>query len=143
MNQALKSQNKNLIILFDGFCNLCSKSVQFIIRRDPKAHFRFSSLQSETGKNLLKEYQLKGDQPDSVILIENGKVFDKSTAALRICRKLNNGWPLLSVFLLVPPFFRDYIYSWIAHNRYRWFGKRTVCWLPSEWDRGRFLEEGN
>lgn len=128
------------IILFDGVCHLCQSSVKFIIRRDPEAVFRLGSLQSEAGKNLLDNYgmEIVGD-PDSVILIHRGKVWQRSTAALKIARRLSGGWPLLYVFILVPRFLRDFIYDWIAANRYRWFGRDDSCMLPDPGMKERFL----
>lgn len=128
------------IILFDGVCHLCQSSVKFIIRRDPEAVFRLVSLQSEAGKNLLDNYgmEIVGD-PDSVILIHRGKVWQRSTAALKIARRLSGGWPLLYVFILVPRFLRDFIYDWIAANRYRWFGRDDSCMLPDPGMKERFL----
>lgn len=127
------------IILFDGVCNLCNNSVQFIIKRDPKGHFKFASLQSETGKRILKQYDVRKDI-DSLILIENEKVYFKSSAALQICSKLNGFWKLLSIFKIIPPIFRDFFYDKVAINRYNWFGKRDSCMLPTAEMKKRFLE---
>lgn len=127
------------IILFDGVCNLCNRSVQFILKRDKKGYFHFTSLQSEAGQELLAENELPQADFNSFVLIENGKVYQKSTAALRVCRKLSGGWPLLYGFIIVPPFIRNAVYSWIARNRYKWFGKKEACMLPKpEW-KERFL----
>lgn len=127
------------IILFDGVCNLCNKSVEFIIKRDPTGTFKFASLQGEFGQNLLKTHGLSADI-NSIVLIENKSIYVKSTAALRVCTHLKGLWKMLSVFLVVPPFIRDRLYEWIANNRYKWFGKKDHCLLPlPEW-KGRFLE---
>lgn len=127
------------IILFDGICNLCNKSVQFILKRDPEGNFQFASMQSEAGEKLLKHYGFNGEIK-SIILIDHGKVFRKSSAALRIAGKLQGFWKLLVVFQIIPPFLRDLIYDYIAKNRYRWFGKKESCMLPSpEWKK-RFLQ---
>ncbi|MFJ5716844.1 thiol-disulfide oxidoreductase DCC family protein [Neobacillus sp. NPDC093127] len=127
------------IILFDGVCNLCNSSVQFIIKRDPTGTFKFASLQGETGQALLKKYGLNTDS-DSFVFIENEKIHVKSTAALRVCRKLTGAWRLLAVFLIIPAFIRDPLYGIIAKNRYRWFGKKDSCMLPKpEW-KNRFLD---
>lgn len=126
------------IILFDGVCNLCNSSVQFIIRRDPAAYFSFASLQSEIGQQLLQEHQYHG-QLDSVILIENNKLYAKSDAALRIVRRLPS-WRILSAGRFIPRSIRDSIYQFVAKHRYRWFGKQEVCMLPSPEIRSRFLD---
>ena len=122
------------VILFDGVCNLCHGAVQFIIRRDRAARFRFASLQSEPGRRLAA-----GPAPDSILLIENGLCYDRSTAALRIARRLDGAWPLLYAFIVIPRPLRDALYAWIARHRYRWFGRLDACPLPSpEWET-RFL----
>src|SRR4028119_1503639 len=124
-------------ILFDGVCNLCNGSVQFILRRDPEARFRFASLQSEAGQRLVTEQGLNPEVLSSVILIEDGRVYRESTAALRIARHMAGAWKLLRVFVLIPRPIRDAVYRLIARNRYRWFGKSETCWLPPPELRGR------
>lgn len=127
------------IILFDGVCNLCDSSVQFIIKRDPEGKFKFASLQSGIGQELLKKHGLKSTI-NSFVLIENGKVYVKSGAAIRISKQLYGLWKMSTVFLVIPPFIRDSLYSVIAKNRYKWFGKKESCLLPSpEW-KNRFLD---
>ncbi len=127
------------IILFDGVCNFCDASVQFIIKRDPAAHFLFTSLQSEKGLELTKKYAISEDV-DSLVLIENGKAFTKSSAALRIAKKLDGLWHLFFVFILVPRRIRDIFYDYFATNRYKWFGKKEdACMLPSPEQRKRFI----
>jgi len=127
------------IILFDGVCNLCNRSVQFILKRDPNEQFKFTSLQSETGQNLLRKHALKPDMK-SVILIENDQIFLKSTAALRIAGRMKGLWKLAGVLYIIPRPIRDFIYQWVAKNRYKWFGKADSCMLPRpEW-KNRFLE---
>ncbi len=128
------------VILFDGVCNLCSGSVQFIINRDPSGIFRFATLQSETGKNLVSKFDLPNDKPDAIILVENSEYYLRSTAALRILQRLGSLWQLLYVFILVPRPIRDYFYDIVARNRYKWYGKRAQCMIPSEDIKGRFLE---
>lgn len=132
-------ENMEAIVLFDGECNLCNSSVQFIIKRDPAGYFKFASLQSETGRELLKQYGVS-HQIDSLIVIENQRVFSKSSAALQICRKLNGFWRFLSVLRVLPPFIRDFLYDLVAKNRYNWFGKRESCMLPTAEMKKRFLE---
>jgi predicted DCC family thiol-disulfide oxidoreductase YuxK len=128
------------IILFDGECNFCDSSVQFIIKRDPVGHFYFTSLQSEKGIELTKQYAIP-DEVDGVVLIENGRAFIKSTAALRIAKKLDGLWHLLFLFILVPRGIRDGLYDYFAKNRYKWFGKKEedACMLPPPEIRKRFL----
>jgi predicted DCC family thiol-disulfide oxidoreductase YuxK len=127
------------IILFDGICNLCQASVQFIIKRDPKAHFRFASLQSEAGQKLLTKYSISKDI-NSFVFIAGEKYYTKSSAALMVCKYLQGFWKLLYVFMFVPRPIRDRIYHFIAENRYKWFGKRESCLIPTSDLRKRFLE---
>ena len=127
------------IILFDGVCNLCNASVQFIIKRDPRAQFKFASLQSEVGMSLLQKYNLPAHSLRSILLIMDNKVYDRSSAALHIARKLNGPWPWMYGFIVVPPFIRDFIYNWVAHNRYSWFGKREECMIPTPDIQSRFI----
>ncbi|MGB1121812.1 MAG: thiol-disulfide oxidoreductase DCC family protein [Saprospiraceae bacterium] len=128
---------KHPIILFDGVCNLCNGAVQFIIERDKKRQFRFASLQSDFGQ----QYQQQvGAAVDSILLVKNDKIYQKSSAALRIARHLDGLWPLLFLFIIVPPFIRNSIYDWIARNRYRWFGKQDSCWLPTPDLKALFLD---
>jgi predicted DCC family thiol-disulfide oxidoreductase YuxK len=126
-----KEQNKN-IVLFDGYCNLCSWSVQFIIKNDPKGIYQFGSLQSEeiVGQNWPD--LANNDNFKTIILIEKGKTFFRSTAALKIARRLSFPLNLLSIFIIIPAFLRDPVYNWIARNRFRWFGKRDVCFVVGD-----------
>jgi predicted DCC family thiol-disulfide oxidoreductase YuxK len=126
------------VILFDGVCNFCDASVQFILNRDPNETFHFASLQSEAGQELLKKYKVR-DDVDSMILIENEKVYYKSAAALRISRHLRGAWKLLYVFMVVPAPIRNIVYDLIAKNRYKWFGQKESCMLPPPNVRKRFL----
>lgn len=129
------------VVLFDGVCNLCNSSVQFIIDRDPKGTLRFASLQSEAAAKLLRQHDLtppEGD-PDSILLVEDGAVYSHSSAALRIARRLSGVWSVLYVFMLVPRPLRDLVYRFIARNRYRWFGKSEMCRVPTPELRERFL----
>lgn len=128
------------VILFDGVCNLCNGFVRFIIERDPQGRVRFASLQSETGAKLLMQHDTHpGKALDSVVLLENGRIYRKSTAVLRLCRSLSGPWPLASLFLLVPRFLRDSIYDSVAKRRYRLFGTTDHCLAPSPELRNRFL----
>ncbi|TAE17616.1 MAG: thiol-disulfide oxidoreductase DCC family protein [Bacteroidetes bacterium] len=127
------------ILLFDGVCNLCNGTVQFIIKRDKKARFRFASLQSDKGQALLQEHNLPTREFDSVIYIRNGKCYQKSTAALYIMRDLGGFWQIFFPLIIVPPFLRNAVYSLIARNRYRWFGRQESCMLPTPELKSRFL----
>ncbi|MDE3143299.1 MAG: thiol-disulfide oxidoreductase DCC family protein [Bacteroidota bacterium] len=130
---------KSPVILFDGVCNLCCGSVQFIIKRDKKKQFRFASLQSKFGKNVLYQFELNENNMNSFILIEDGKLFTRSTAALKVAKQLSGAWKMMYVFILVPAFIRNYMYSVIANKRYKWFGKKEECWLPTENMKNLFL----
>ncbi|GGA77512.1 thiol-disulfide oxidoreductase DCC family protein [Ornithinibacillus halotolerans] len=127
------------IILFDGECNLCNNTVQFVIKRDPKGIFKFTALQSRVGEGLLKEKKIPNDW-DSFILIEGEKVYTKSTAALKVCRNLSGFIKLLYVFIIIPSQLRNPIYNFIARNRYKWFGKRDSCMIPTPELKERFLD---
>jgi predicted DCC family thiol-disulfide oxidoreductase YuxK len=127
------------IILFDGVCNLCNSGVQFIIKRDSKCHFKFASLQSETGQMLLRKYGIS-NKIDSIIVIENEKVYIKSSAALQISKYLDGCWKYLIIFKVLPSSFRNFLYDILAKNRYRWFGKKDTCMLPTLEMKKRFLE---
>ena len=129
----------NGIILFDGFCNLCSWSVQFILKRDSKNYFRFASLQSEIAERFLKDFNIPKGFYQSLVLIENNRVYFRSNAALKIARKLRGLWPILYVFILIPKPVRDYIYNIIAINRFKWFGKKEICFLPEKDYSEKFL----
>lgn len=126
------------IILFDGECNFCDHSVQFIIKREKGAIYTFAALQSEAGQKLLKKYRVP-PTIDSLVLLDGNRFFLKSSAALRICKNLKGGWPLLSNLLLVPRPLRDYIYDIAAKNRYKWFGKKDSCMVPPPEMKKRFL----
>lgn len=127
------------LILFDGECNLCSGAVQFVIRRDPRARFRFAALQSEVGRQLLAQQGI-GAMPESVVLLVDGRLRMRSAAALGIARRLRWPWPLCAVFWLVPRPLRDWCYDFVARRRFRWFGRRESCWLPTPELRARFVD---
>jgi predicted DCC family thiol-disulfide oxidoreductase YuxK len=128
------------IILFDGICNLCSNSVRFIIQRDPGREFKFTSLQSEAGKQYIEQYNIH-ETIDSIVLIKGGKVYLESTAALKIASRLKWPWRIFGILQGVPKPVRDRLYRWIAKNRYKWFGRDESCMLPSKENRDRFIEE--
>lgn len=125
------------LVLFDGECNFCDSTVQFIISRDPKGQFHFASLQSEKGIAILTQYQLPKDL-STIVLIQDGRAYKQSTAVLRILKKLRTGWKWLCVLSILPAFIRNFIYSIIAKNRYRWFGQKKDCQIPSPEIRERF-----
>ena len=127
------------ILLFDGICNFCNGSVNFIIDHDPQKHFRFASLQSEGGQELLRKFNLPTEDFDSLVLVEGERYFKKSTAGLRIARSLTGLWPLLYALIIIPTPLRDLGYNLIAKNRYKWFGKADSCRMPTPELRERFL----
>ncbi len=126
------------IILFDGVCNLCNSAVQFVIKRDRNQYFYFASLQSEIGKRLINQHQLPKDI-DSFVLIENNQASIQSTAALKVCKRLDGGWKGLAILLLLPVKIREPLYKVVAMNRYKWFGKKDQCMLPNPNQKARFL----
>ncbi|ASN04928.1 thiol-disulfide oxidoreductase DCC family protein [Virgibacillus necropolis] len=130
----------NKIVLFDGVCNFCDWSVQFIIKRDPKGHYKFASLQSNIGKMIAREHHIPSDI-DSFILVDNRKCYYKSTAALRVCKKLKGTWKMVYFFIIIPKPIRDFFYEVLAKNRYKWFGKKDSCMIPSPEMRNRFIQE--
>ncbi len=125
--------------MFDGVCNLCNSSVNFIIDHDPKGHFRFAALQSDFGQEKLKALGFSTEDFDSLVLLSGDKVYKKSSAALRIARKLNELYPLLFIFIIIPPFIRHAMYDVIARNRYKWWGKQDSCRMPTPELRSRFV----
>jgi predicted DCC family thiol-disulfide oxidoreductase YuxK len=127
------------VILFDGVCNLCNSSVQFVINHDPRGLFRFAALQSDFGQQQLEKYNFNKEDLISVILLIDQKAFDRSRAALEIAKRLSGLWPLLYVFIIVPPFIRNFVYDWISKNRYRWFGRRNECMIPTPDLKARFI----
>jgi predicted DCC family thiol-disulfide oxidoreductase YuxK len=128
------------IIFFDDHCHLCCGSVQFILKRDPGGYFQYAPVDSETAKQVFANWDKKEPIPDSIILYEAGRFYTRSTASLRVARKLSGSWPLLYAWMIVPGFIRDAVYNLIARNRYKWFGRSETCWMPkAEW-KGRFLD---
>jgi predicted DCC family thiol-disulfide oxidoreductase YuxK len=131
--------NAPAVVLFDGVCNLCNGSVQFVIERDPSARFHFAALASEAAQRVLGECGVNVSLPDSIVLIEQGRLYTRSAAALRIARRLTFPWPLLFVLIVVPRPLRDLVYDLVARKRYRWFGKRDSCMVPTPELRARFI----
>ncbi len=130
------------VVLFDGVCNLCAGVVRFVARRDPHARFRFASLQSDAAQALLAGADAPSPLPDSIVLVDAGRAFVESDAALRIARGLRFPWPLLAAFLVLPRFVRDPLYRFVARRRYRWFGRKDACMVPTPDLRARFVEGG-
>jgi predicted DCC family thiol-disulfide oxidoreductase YuxK len=126
------------VILFDGVCNYCNTMVNFVIKRDKKDSFLFTPLQSGKGQELRKKYNID-DSIDSFIYIEKETAYIYSTGALKVCRHLSGLWPALYGLLIIPVFIRDGVYKWIARNRYKWFGKKETCMVPSPEVRRKFL----
>ncbi len=129
------------VLLFDGICNYCNAMTNFIIWQDKKKILHFATLQSVAGQRILKEWGLPTDTFESFLLLENGKLYQKSSAGLRVYNKLPWYWKWTQLFWVFPKFFRDWIYGIIAKNRYRWFGKREHCMVPSPHLKDRFLNE--
>nr|WP_106782642.1 thiol-disulfide oxidoreductase DCC family protein [Lysinibacillus timonensis] len=138
MNEHLIDSHKQSIIFFDGECNFCNSSVQFIIKRDHKGHFRFTSLQSSIAQALLSNYPITA-QLDSIILIEKGQLYTESTAVLRICKQLDGLWKGLYILIVIPKPIRNFFYRLFAKHRYRFFGKQNICMIPTPDIRQRFL----
>ncbi len=127
------------VILFDGVCNLCNSSINFIIDRDSRKLFRYASLQSDFGQQVKTQFGKSADL-DSVLLLQGERLLQKSDAALEIARQLDGLWPAMVVFRIIPRPIRDAVYSWIARNRYRWFGKQDACRIPTPELRALFLD---
>ena len=127
------------IVLFDGVCNLCNGAVKFIIKHDKTNALQFAALQSETGQKLLAQYNFPVNELSSFVLIENNKAYDRSTGALRVVKKFTGLWPLLYGFIIVPKVLRDGVYNLVGKNRYKWFGKKDACMIPTPELKARFL----
>jgi predicted DCC family thiol-disulfide oxidoreductase YuxK len=132
-------EKAHAVVLFDGVCNLCNGIVNFLIDRDAAGYFRFGALQSEAARPLLERCGLTSDFLGGIVLVEDGECFTRSTAVLRVLKRLGGFWPLLYGFILVPRPLRDVAYDWFIQRRYRWFGKRDSCRLPTPELKDRFL----
>lgn len=120
------------VILFDGVCNLCNASIQRVIKHDPSRRFRFASLQGQLGQQVLDHFTLPATTFNSFLLLENGQLYTKSTAALKVMKYMRGGWGILYYpLILIPTFIRNFFYDFIARNRYKWFGKQEACWVPT------------
>ena len=134
-------KNNKKIILFDGVCNFCNSSVLRIITHDKKNVFLFTSLQSETGKQITAHLNIDTSKIDSIILVESDSEFSiKSTAALKILKQFNGLWKLLQICWIIPPVIRDSVYNYIAKNRYKWFGKKDNCMIPTPEIKSKFID---
>ncbi len=132
-------QQEPAIIFFDGHCHLCTGSVQFILRRDKHGCFGYAPIDGSTANHLFKDWSTPS-KPDSIVLFEKGLFYTRSTAALRVAKKLSGAWPLLFIFIIIPAPIRDWFYNILAKNRYRWFGKSETCWVPKpEW-KEKFMD---
>ncbi len=129
------------LILFDGICNFCNFGVNFIIDHDKKKYFKFASLQSNLAQNILKEKNIDPMKIDTIILIMNEKIFTKSSAALQIAKNLDGFWKVIYILSIIPAPIRDITYDFIARNRYKWFGKRESCRIPTDQNIDRFLSD--
>lgn len=127
------------VIVFDGVCNFCNAFVNFVLDRDSHGLFKFGMLQSPPAQQILQQFQLSTDDYETFLLIEQGKLFTKSTAALKILRQLGMPWSLLGVFMIIPRQIRDPFYNVFARHRYQWMGKSDTCRVPTEEDRKRFV----
>lgn len=130
----------HVVVLFDGVCNLCSGIVAFVIRRDPAARFRFAALQSPTGQRLLEQFGLPQDELESVVVIHRGRAYTRSAAALEIARHLGWPWRALTLLRIVPRPIRDLLYDAVARSRYRVWGRKAECMVPTPDVRARFLD---
>jgi predicted DCC family thiol-disulfide oxidoreductase YuxK len=128
------------LILFDGVCNLCNGFVQFVIARDPLGVFQFGALQSTSGRHVLARHGRPDPLPDTIVLVADGKTYTRSTAVLHVARRLTFPWPLAFALIAVPRPIRDGIYALVARHRYRWFGRRDQCMIPTPLLRSRFID---
>jgi predicted DCC family thiol-disulfide oxidoreductase YuxK len=136
MNDILKNKT---ILLFDGYCNLCHSSVQFVLKHEKKQELYFTSLQSPIGVEILTYYKINSTKIDSLVLIEKNKAYTKSSAALKLSKHLKGLYSLGFIFMIIPTFIRNWVYDFIAKNRYKWYGKKNSCLIPDEKLAKRFL----
>jgi predicted DCC family thiol-disulfide oxidoreductase YuxK len=134
------SKENSKVILFDGVCNLCNNSVKFIIKNDKNNIFKFAPLQSEYGINVQNRHNINTNEINSIILINGEKIFTKSNAALRIAKDLGAPYFIFYIFIVIPVFIRNFIYDFIAKNRYKWFGKMESCMIPSNELKNKFFD---
>ena len=132
---------KESILLFDGHCSLCNASVDFVLKRDSKKMLLLAAMQDPAGKRVLEYYHLPPNYLNTLVLVEHGKVYLGSTAALRVARHLGGGWPLFYSLIIIPKGIRDRIYQWISSHRYQWFGRKATCRIPNTTEQAQFLKE--
>ncbi len=130
---------KHPIILFDGVCNLCDNSVRFVIKNDGRNSFKFGALQANNVQEFLKQKNSKFSNIDSILLVTEHKIYTKSSAALTIAKKMKNRYSLLYIFYIIPKTIRDVFYDFIAQNRYKWYGKKDACMIPSKELQDKFI----
>ncbi|AUP81407.1 thiol-disulfide oxidoreductase DCC family protein [Flavivirga eckloniae] len=129
------------LILFDGVCNLCNSSVQYVIKHDKKDIFMFAALQNDIGQELIKRFNIDTEKTDSILLYTpDNSIVSKSTAALKVAQHLGFPQSLMSVFFIIPPFIRNWVYDYIAKNRYKWYGKKDACMIPTPELKRKFLD---
>jgi predicted DCC family thiol-disulfide oxidoreductase YuxK len=136
----MNEPEKHPVILFDGVCNLCSASVQYVIKHDPQRIFRFASLQSSFAQKILSNHNLPINDYNSFVLFADNKIYTRSTAALLVAKNLKGFIRFSYAFIIMPKFIRDTVYNIIAKNRYKWFGKKQACWLPTPDLKNLFLD---
>ena len=129
------------IILFDGVCNFCNGAVNFVIKRDRRGYFRFAALQTANGGEIARKHGIDPERLETFVLVENGRAYRKSGGALLVARRLGGLYALAYGLIAIPPFMRDFFYDWFARRRYRWFGKKDECMVPSSEVRERFLTD--
>jgi len=136
----MKAQQHHTVILYDGLCCLCNRTIHFLLKIDHQAFLNFAALQSSTAKSLLEQVDHSRPLPDGVVLIHNGKIYTESDAALKSLQLIGGIWKLVAMLRYIPNFIRNPIYRIVARNRYRWFGKFESCPLPKpEW-KNRFID---
>lgn len=129
------------LILFDGVCNLCNNSVQYVIKRDQKNTYLFAPLQSKVGQQIIEQFQIDTVKTDSILLYTNGKLYSKSTAALKVAATLGFPTNILSICIVIPAFIRNWVYDFIAKNRYKWYGKKEACMIPTPELKSKFIDD--
>ncbi|MFB6232216.1 MAG: thiol-disulfide oxidoreductase DCC family protein [Salinibacter sp.] len=136
-----EGEGHHALLLFDGVCNLCNGFVNFVIDNDPEGYFVLGALQSDAARPYLQAYGVDPEALNTLFLIENGEIYERSTAALRVARHLQAPWPLLYALIAVPAPLRDRVYDWVSNHRYQWFGKRNQCRVPTPDLQSRFLQQ--
>ncbi|MFT7612690.1 MAG: putative DCC family thiol-disulfide oxidoreductase YuxK [Parvicellaceae bacterium] len=128
------------ILLYDGVCNLCNRSVQRVIKYERQPNIKFAALQSDFGHELLKSYDKNPLDLNSLVLVQNGKVYQKSRAVFKVAAQMKLPFPFIYFFWLIPFFIRDWMYTLVANRRYRWYGKQDECWIPTDELKSRFID---